>query len=144
MERCSKILVDEIHIKPGVQYQGGHLIGFSADQPDMPAKTILGLMIAPLMGKHAFIARLIPVFSLTADLLYEQINMLIKIIHDANGDVYSVMSDNLRANQSMFTLFHNNYGSKSIYSVNHPVPNIEFAELFLLYDPVHLLKKYQE
>ena len=89
-------------------------------------------MIAPLMGKPAFIARLIPVFSLTADLLYEQINMLIKIIHDANGAVNSVMNDNLRANQSMFTLFHNNYGSKSIYSVNHPVPNFEFAELFLL------------
>ena len=49
------------------------------------------------MGKPAFIARLIPVFSLPADLLYEQINMLIKIIHDANGVVYSVMSDNLRA-----------------------------------------------
>ena len=30
MERCSKIIVDEIHIKPGVHYQGGHLIGFSA------------------------------------------------------------------------------------------------------------------
>ena len=66
--------------------------------------------------------------------------MLIKIIHDANGVVYSVMRDNLGANQRMFTLFHNNYGSKSIYSVNHPLLNIEFAELFLLYDPVHLLK----
>ena len=78
------------------------------------------------MGTLAFIARLIPVFSPTADLLYEQINMLTKIIHDANGVVYSEMSDNLRANQSMLTLFQNNYGSKSIYSVNHPVPNIEF------------------
>ena len=140
METCSKILIDEIHFKPGVQYQGGHLFGFSSHQPGMSVITILGLLIGPLMGKPAFIARLIPVFSLTGDLLYEQINMSIKIIHDANGVVYSVMSDNLRANQSKFTLFCNNYRSKSIYSVNHPVPNIEFAELFLLYDPVHLLK----
>ena len=106
VERHCKILVDEIHIKPGIQYQGGHLIGFSADQPDKAAKSVLALMIAPLMGKPAFVARLIPIFSLNAEFLYDQINQLTKIIHEANGFVYLVMTDNLKCNQSTFSLFH--------------------------------------
>ena len=40
----------------------------------------------------------------------------------------------------MFFLFHKNYGKKCIYSINHPIPNDELTELFLFYDPVHLLK----
>ena len=28
-ERYCKILVDEIHIKPGIRYQGNHIIGFA-------------------------------------------------------------------------------------------------------------------
>ena len=58
-----------------------------------PAKTVLGFMIAPLMGNPAFIARLIPIYSLSADILYEQINILIKIIHDVTGVIYGIISD---------------------------------------------------
>ena len=32
-ERYCKILVDEIHIKPSVRYQGNHVIGFSCNDP---------------------------------------------------------------------------------------------------------------
>lgn len=32
------------------------------------------------------------------------------------------------------------YDSASIYSVQHPIANEEYDELFLLYNPVHLLK----
>ena len=45
-----KALADKIHIKLGGQYQGGHLIDFSVDQPEKPAKAVLALMLAPLMG----------------------------------------------------------------------------------------------
>ena len=50
-----KILVDKIHIKPGAQYQGGHIIGYAEDYPSKLAKTVLELMVAPVMGKPAFI-----------------------------------------------------------------------------------------
>ena len=39
-EKHCKILVDEIHIKPRVQLQGGHLIRFSDDEPEKLAKTL--------------------------------------------------------------------------------------------------------
>ena len=87
VERHCKILLDEIHIKPGVQFQGGHIIGFSCDEPDKPAKTVLALMIAPLLGKPAFVTRLIPIYSLKAAFIFEQLRILIEIIHTAYGFV---------------------------------------------------------
>ena len=139
-QKHCKILLDEIHIKPGVQYQGGHLFGFSVDKPDRPAKTILALMVAPLLGVPAFVARLIPIFSLTAELQYEQVNLLLKIVHACDGYVFLVMNDSLKSNQKMFSLFHQNFESKSISSIKHPIENDQYCELFLLYDPVHLVK----
>ena len=35
---------------------------------------------------------------------------------------------------------HEFYGSKSLWSVTHPINNEEFDELFVLYDPTHLFK----
>ena len=52
-------------------------------------KTILALMVAPLTGKPSFVARLIPVHSLTAELLYDQVSKLLQIIHEATGYMYT-------------------------------------------------------
>ena len=51
------------------------------------------------MGVPAFIARLIPVYTLDADLLLEQLLKVIQIIHQCKGLAFLTMCDNLRANQ---------------------------------------------
>ena len=61
-QKYCKILKDEVNIKSSIRYQGNHLIGYSIDQPDKPARTILALMICPLLGDKSFVARLIPVY----------------------------------------------------------------------------------
>ena len=140
VEKNCKILVDEIHIKPGAHFQGGHILGYAEDDSSKLAKTCLALMISPLMGKPAFVARLIPVYSLKADFLFTQVTTLLDLVHRNSGVVYMVMNDNLKTNQKMFTLFHQNYDCKDIFAVSHPVQNPSFQELFLLYDTTHLLK----
>ena len=112
-----KILVDEIHIKASVRYRGGHVVGFSVDQPNKATKTVLALMVDPLMGASAFVARLLPIFFLKSDLLFEQIEILVKLIHDAGGYVYLVISDNLSANRRYTKLFHEKYGTTSIAAI---------------------------
>ena len=139
-ERFCKVLVDEIHIKPAIRYQGNHIIGFSVDDPTKPARTVLAIMIAPSMGKPAFVCRLIPVYSLTHELLFEETNKIIQLIHKHSGYAMLLMSDNLRTNQACFKLYKETFGSENIFSCNHPVSNDEFTMLFLLYDPPHLLK----
>lgn len=139
LQKYSKILVDEVHIKPGVRYQGNHLIGYSADCPEKPARTMLALRVCPLMGE-AFIARIIPVYSLSAELLFDQIQKLIVILHEVGAYVFLVMADNLRANVSCFKMFHDKFGSINESSINHPVSNDLFKVLYLLFDPIHLFK----
>ena len=45
-----KVLVDEIYVKPVVRYQGNHVIDFSHDEPIKAARTVLAIIIAPVMG----------------------------------------------------------------------------------------------
>ena len=68
-EKYCKVLVDEIHMKPVVKYQENDIIGFSNDDPAKDARTVLVIMIAPMMGGPAFVCRLIPVYSLKHNLI---------------------------------------------------------------------------
>ena len=52
----------------------------------------------------------------------------------------TLMTDNLRANQLYFNLFKETFESTDIFSCKNPVKNEEeFENLYLLYDPTHLL-----
>ena len=133
-------MVDEIHVLASSRYRGCHLIGSSMDQPEKAARTVLGLMIETMYGGPSFMARLVPVYSLTAQFLFEQIERLIHIIHAAGGFVFLIMCDDLRANQSTYDMFREKFGAVGIFAVNHPSPNPEFAMLYILHDPTHLFK----
>ena len=100
---------------------------------------MLALMVCHIMGE-AFIVRIIPVYSLKSDLLFDQVQKLITIIHEIGAYLFLVMTDNLHANVSCFRMFHEKYGSVSEFSVNHPVPNEVFKVLYTLFDPIHLFK----
>ena len=77
--------------------------------------------------------------NLTAQFLFEQLQILINIIHESGGVVFSVMTDNLSVNQKTFRLYYDPYVSFDITSIDHPYPNSSFPSLFLLYDPIHLI-----
>ena len=121
-------------------FQGNHLIGYSVDQPDKLARTILALMVCPSLGGKPFVARLIPIYTLDGDMLFDQILKLINIIHEASDNVFLVMCDNLRAHARTFGLFHERLGSLNEFSVNHPNSNGNIDRLYLLYDPIDLFK----
>ena len=74
---------DEIHIKPGLQYQGKYVLGNAQNKSEIvPAKNVLAVMINPSYGAPAFLARLIPVSGLDADFLFEIIKSVLKLIHE--------------------------------------------------------------
>ena len=53
--------------------------------------------------------------------------------------VVFMMTDNLRVNQNMFKLFHDNQTSLSVSSVVHTVSNSNLTSLHLMYDPTPAL-----
>ena len=67
-QKYCKILVDEVYIKPSIRYQGNHIIGFATDS-DKPARKMLALMVCPIFGAPTFVARFIPIYSLSAELI---------------------------------------------------------------------------
>ena len=104
-----------------------HIIGFATDTAK-PARTMLVLMVCPIFGAPAFVARLIPIYSLSAELIYTQVIALIKIIHESSGYVYLVMNDNLAANIKFFRMLHEKFVSVNSYSTN-----IQFLTMFSEY-----------
>ena len=70
----------------------------------------------------------------------EQLMLLIKIIHDAGGFVFLVMTDNLSVNQKLFKLLQQKYHKESLSAICHPISNIYFKYMNLCYDPPHMLK----
>ena len=87
-QKCCFISFDEMHIKPGWQYQGKYLIGndLITDQP-LPAKSVLASMINPCFGAPAFVVRLIPVLHLKGEFLNELLISLINLTHEVGGYV---------------------------------------------------------
>ena len=141
IQKYCAITADEIHIKPSLQFQKDKVIGFAADV-DTPcvAKTVLAVMINPSMGAPAFVARLLPVFSLKQEFLSDQINMVMKITHEVGGYVFLIMTDNLSVNQKMFKVYHKENQSTAIFSIKHPIDNPVFDTLFTFYDMPHCFK----
>ena len=63
-KKYCKILIDEVHIKPSILYIGNHVVGYRADQMKK-AKTMSFLSVCPLFGVPAFVARIIPMYSIS-------------------------------------------------------------------------------
>ena len=62
-KRSCFISFDEIHIRPGFQYQGKYMFGEAQNtqDPSCPATKVLAVMVNPSFGGPAFVARLVPV-----------------------------------------------------------------------------------
>ena len=134
MQRFCKFIVEEIHIKPSIRYYQYYYYCSKA------ARTVLSIMIDPLMGAPAFVAGLLPVYKLSADFLYKHLRNVIKIVRSCSGFCLALTSDNYRVTQKCFSTFKSNFRSSNTHSSNQPIKNVEFDSLFLIYDPVHLLK----
>ena len=108
MQKRIFLSFDEIHIKPGLQYQGKYVLGNAQNKSEIvPAKNVLAvMMINPSYGAPAFLARLIPVSGLDAHFLFEIIKSMLKLIHE----VVVLLASSVTIFQS--TRKHSNYSMK--------------------------------
>ena len=97
-------------------------------------------MINVSYGAPSFVCRVLPVHSLEAEFLLDQVERVLRIVHDCGGYVFLLMSDNLSVNQKVFKLLHAKYQSTNLFSINHPVTNSKFSNLYTCFDPIHAFK----
>jgi len=122
------LLLDEVYVKPSLQYHGGAVFGKAVNRPDLLANTVLSFMIVCLFNGPKLLYRMLPVKQLDSVFLYEQTNLILKLISQAGGIVKAIICDNNRVNQSFFKMFNGN------------VPWQSKDNVFLLFDFVHLIK----
>lgn len=134
-KRCI-LLFDEVYVKPSIRYRGGHLIGYSVDEPTLPAKTILAIMVKPLYGSSAFVCRLLPVHVLKPDFLLEHLLRVVRMIVKYGGSVVGLICDNHPTNRSAYSSFPINSSSTSFGNCSDQPDET----LHLIFDTVHLFK----
>lgn len=130
------IMFDEIYIKPSLRFRGCHVVGEAEDVPGKAARTVLAIMLKPILTSECFVVRLVPVFSLTTEFLYDQLCRIIKIVHAHNSRVLALICDNAAVNRSCFKRFHMN--SDEPWLGQNPCHSE--STIFLLHDSVHILK----
>ena len=81
------LLIDEVYVKPALQYHGGSLFGKAVNNPTLLGNTLLSFMIVCLFGGPKFLFKMIPVQKLNATFQYEQTQHLISIIKEAGGNL---------------------------------------------------------
>ena len=124
------IVHDEIHVKQSLLYHGGTVFGRAVNDSTKLAKTVLGVMVVPLLGGKKFISKMLPVAGLTSKFLQEEIDKTTGCMRECKAHVTAIINDCLRTNQAYF---------KAIPTVDNK-PWLIVDGTFLLFDFVHLLK----
>ena len=104
------------------------------------AKKVLVIMVNPSMGMPAFVARLLPVFSLKHEFLKDRIDIVMKVLFEVGGYVFLIMTDNLSVNRKTFKIYHKDNKNSPTFFVPHPNTNHVFPNIYTFYDVVHNLK----
>ena len=111
-----------------MQYHGGTIFRKAVNKPALLANSVLSFMIVCLFGGPKLLCRMLPVKQLDADYMYQQTNLILRLIKQAGGNAKAIICDNNRVNQSFFRLFQGD------------VPWKTRDEIFFLFDFVHLIK----
>jgi len=134
-ERLSVLMLDEIYVKPKINYKGGSLQGFAENADSVEATTVQAYMISSVLSKHKDVAALQPVKNLDTSFLYDSVMKVLSLVENAGYRVVAVMSDNNRVNRNAFDKMS---GGTMQPSIPHPCD--PQRRLFFLFDSVHLVK----
>ena len=105
-QRNSCLLFDKMYVKPSIRYRGGHLLGYSIDEPAQTAKTILDIMLKPIFGGPAFVCRLLLIHRLQPNLVVEELDSVISAVAKNGGSVMAFVLDNHMTNRTVYKRFH--------------------------------------
>ena len=129
-QKTCLLLIDEVYVKPALHFHAGSIFGRAVNRPDQLANTVLGFKIVTFFGGPTILYKMLPVKCLDAAFMFEQFMIIWNCKKEADGNLFGIICDNNRTNQSFFSKFTCQVG-KSWLTVDG---------LYLLFDFVHLLK----
>jgi hypothetical protein len=128
------LMMDEIHLKPYVDYKGGDIVGMSYDNSDIASSAYV-FMINSIFSKYKDVIHILPVKKLTADKLFETLMKVITGLEKIGFKVIVIVSDNNSINRKAVSFFNN-----PLANYVYPHPCDRTRPLFYCIDSVHLIK----
>nr|XP_047133766.1 uncharacterized protein LOC124811837 [Hydra vulgaris] len=90
-------------------------------------------MLKPMLGKPAFVCRMVPIFKLSVNFLQSLIVQITQTVAELGGEILCLISDKLAINRSVYKNFTLNVNMPWLGKINN-------QNLVMLHDPVHLFK----
>lgn len=134
-ETCVTLMLDEIHIKPFLDYKGGSICGAAANSSDAATSAHV-FMIQSLLTSFREVAYILPVKTLTGDDLHMILKKVILRLEEIGFKVVAVVCDNNSLNRKAMMMFSEPRKLRILY----PHPADPSRPLFYVVDAVHLLK----
>ncbi|XP_039285920.1 uncharacterized protein LOC120351775 isoform X1 [Nilaparvata lugens] len=129
------LMIDEIHIKPYLDYTGGGILGHAYYSQDMASSAHV-FMIQSLCSSFREVIFILPVRTIKSETLFYHIKKVTVGLQEIGFNVICVISDNNAINRKAMSLFSNPPNLSIVY----PHPSDNRKPLFYLFDTVHILK----
>ena len=139
--------LDEIHVRSDYTYKGGKIFGSSFIQTNSshpennffesdPANTVLAFQVTSLFTKWSEIVRLLPCCNAKSSDLLPVVKQVVIDIEKCGLKVVVICTDDYQLNVSLFKSLA---GSASL-QLTCPNPSDPNRSIFLMFDPVHIVK----
>lgn len=128
-------MLDEIHLKPFLDYKGGSLVGFSHNNHDATTSAHV-FMIQSILSPFKDVVHVLPVKTITAETLHKFKKKIIMGLEKIGYNVVGVVTDNNAINRKCISYFT----SPSKLSIVYPNPAYSSQSIFFIVDPVHTFK----
>lgn len=134
-DKTVNLMIDEIHIKPYMDYKGGNIVGKAFNSTDC-AKSAHVFMINSLLSTYRDVVHILPVKTLDAQTLHNYIEKIVIGLEKLGFEVLSIVSDNNAINSKAMSFFSDPPEVKYLYRN----PADSSRPLFFVIDSVHIIK----
>lgn len=129
------LMLDEIHIKPYLDYKGGSIVGTGHDGTDL-ATTAHVFMIQSLLCDFKDVVHILPVHKTNGSNLFSVIHNVVIGLEAIGFKIIVIVTDNNSINKKAVSYFAN----PPQVSIVYPNPVDKKRPLFFLNDSVHIFK----
>ena len=130
--------LDEVYVNPSLEYKNGKLVGQAVNNCLEEARTIQAFMVHSAYGSFKEVVSLTPVKALTGDYLTDLTLKVLKFVQESGLIVICIICDNSRVNKNMLSTLYAKFRGEGTYRIQNP--KYRDLEIFLMFDPVHILK----
>ncbi|KAJ3661688.1 hypothetical protein Zmor_006075 [Zophobas morio] len=134
-DKLITVMLDEVHLKPYMDYKGGNIVGQAYNSLDAATSAFV-FMIRSITSNYKDVAHILPVKTLHAQALHEIIKKIVIGLEKIGFEVIVAVSDNNPINKKAMSFFTEPPSITNCY----PHPMNSARPLFFLIDPVHILK----